>query len=121
MTCISLITDGIDGITGPPIRVAYLLGRFLIGLGFDVNVVSPYVREDVRRDFEYVDIKVRDLGIKPPLLPGQAGHLSIWLINGVKGLINYGDDCLSINLSFELPIPSTVFYAQATWVIYSGI
>ncbi|ADN49510.1 glycosyltransferase family 4 protein [Vulcanisaeta distributa] len=110
MTCISLITDGIDGITGP-IRVAYLLGRFLIGLGVDVNVVSPYVREDVRRDFEYVGIKVRDLGIKP-LLPGQAGHLSIWLINGVKGLINYGDDCLSINLSFELPIPSTVFYAQ---------
>ncbi|GAB6946013.1 hypothetical protein JCM16161A_01430 [Vulcanisaeta sp. JCM 16161] len=110
MQCISLITDGVDGVTGP-VRVAYLLGSFLTKVGFNVNVVSPYVREEVRRDFEYVGIRVRDLGIKP-LLPGQSGHLSIWLLNGLRGLVDYGDDCLTINLSFELPIPSTIFYAQ---------
>ncbi|WP_243678148.1 glycosyl transferase family 1 [Vulcanisaeta distributa] len=111
MPCISLITDGIDGIVGP-IRVAYLLGGFLVKAGFNVNVVSPYVRDDVRREFEYAGIKVRNLGIKS-LLPGQAGHFLMWLINGIKGgLIEYDDGCLSINLSFELPIPSTIFYAQ---------
>lgn len=110
MTCISLITDGIDGITGP-IRVAYLLGKSLIGLGFNVNVVAPYVDEDVRKDLEYVGIKVKVLGAKS-LFSGQSRHLLIWLINGMKGVINYNDDCVLINLSFELPIPSTAFYAQ---------
>ena len=110
MPCITLITDGIDGIIGP-IRVAYLLGSALVKMGFSINVISPYVRGEVRREFEQVGIRVRELGIKP-LLPGQLGHLSTWLMNGIRGLINYSDGCISINLSFELPIPSTIFYAQ---------
>ncbi|WP_054854033.1 glycosyltransferase [Vulcanisaeta distributa] len=111
MPCISLITDGIDGITGGPIRVAYLLGKSIIEMGFNVNVVAPYVSKEVEKDLEYVGIKVRDLGLRPPL-SGQSGHFLIWLMNGIRGLINYRDDCLTINLSFELPIPATIFYAQ---------
>ena len=110
MPCISLVTDGIDGVTGP-IRVAYLLGKSLIGLGFNVNVIAPYADEDARKALEYVGIKVRVLGTKS-LLSGQSRHLLIWLINGMRGVINYDDDCALINLSFELPIPSTIFYAQ---------
>ncbi|GAB6944938.1 glycosyltransferase family 4 protein [Vulcanisaeta sp. JCM 14467] len=110
MPCITLVTDGIDGIVGP-IRVAYLLGSAFIRMGIGVNVVSPYVGDEVRREFGQVGIKVVELGIKP-WLPGQLGHLLIWLMNGLRGLINYSDDCVSINLSFELPIPSTIFYAQ---------
>lgn len=110
MPCITLITDGIDGITGP-IRVAYLLGSFLTRTGFSINVISPYVKEEVRRDFERIGARVRDLGIKKLPL-GQSNHLLIWLINGIRGLVNYSDDCALINLSFELPIPSTIFYAQ---------
>ncbi|WP_054857873.1 hypothetical protein [Vulcanisaeta sp. JCM 16159] len=110
MPCVSLITDGIDGITGP-IRVAYLLGKSIIEMGFNVNVVAPYVSKEVKKDLEYVGIKVRDLELRPPL-SGQSGHLLIWLMNGIRGLIDYRDDCLTINLSFELPIPATIFYAQ---------
>ncbi|ADY01187.1 glycosyl transferase group 1 protein [Vulcanisaeta moutnovskia 768-28] len=110
MPCISLVTDGIDGITGP-IRVAYLLGKSLISTGFTVNVIAPYVNEELSRYLEYVGIKVRDLGVRL-VFSGQSGHLLIWLVNGIRGLINYDNDCALINLSFELPIPSTIFYAQ---------
>ena len=48
MPCITLITDGIDSIVGP-IQVAYLLGSSLVKSGLSVNVVSPYMWDEVKR------------------------------------------------------------------------
>jgi glycosyltransferase involved in cell wall biosynthesis len=109
--CVLIITDGVDGITGP-IRVAYLLGKHLVDVGFIVELIAPYVEPQVETEFVNAGFRVKELGLKPPI-GGGLGHLWLWMRNALFKIhdIDLGD-CMSINLSFELHIKSTIFYAQ---------
>ncbi|MGC8542647.1 MAG: glycosyltransferase [Vulcanisaeta sp.] len=114
--CVLLITDGIDGITGP-IRVAYALGKHLIGNRINVKIITPYINAEVNKSLIREGFNTRSLG-KETLVGGQAGHLWIWIRNSLfmnRKIINEitnDSECISINLSFEVPIQSTIFYTQ---------
>ncbi|MFB6469892.1 MAG: glycosyltransferase family 4 protein [Vulcanisaeta sp. AZ3] len=105
--CIDLIVDGIDGVTGP-IRVAVTLGYFLRLRSYRVTLVTPYVNSSVKHEIQGLNI-IELIG--KPTLSGQLGHLWLWIRNAFREVV-YRSDCITINLSFELPIPSTIFYAQ---------
>ena len=115
-SCITLISDNINNLYGS-IRVVVLLGKAFKALGYRVRIIAPHISGQAYSQlkglgFEVVEVGL-DLGILGRLRNKYFRELATWLIHSRAAgqLIHVNEDCISINMSYQLPVPSTVYYA----------